>query len=111
MGIPRAAPMCSRARSAAPLRRSPRAGIAAELGLRMRSLGARNWLGPGGASGRMGDVAKIELPASWASAAQPLRSLMAELEREAPASAATLADLLAVSARWARASTLEARVP
>jgi hypothetical protein len=60
-------------------------------------------------------VAKIELPESWAGVAQPLRALMAELERETQASGATPADFVAVSARWARVSdairaTLRARI-
>ena len=49
-------------------------------------------------------VAKIELPESWAGVAEPLRALMAELEREAQADSTMPADLAAVSARWARVS-------
>jgi hypothetical protein len=35
--------------------------------------------------GQDGGVAKIELPESWAGVAEPLRALMAEVEREAHA--------------------------
>jgi len=48
-------------------------------------------------------VAKIELPEAWAGVAEPLRALMAEVEREAHADGTT-PDLAAVSARWARVS-------
>lgn len=44
----------------------------------------------------------IELPASWAGVAEPLRALMAELEREVHADHTTMADVAAVSARWAQ---------
>jgi hypothetical protein len=47
-------------------------------------------------------VAKIELPESWASVAEPLRALMAEVEREAQADSATAPNVAAVSAQWAR---------
>jgi hypothetical protein len=47
-------------------------------------------------------VAKIEVPESWA---EPLRELMAEVEREAQACRTTLRDLEAVSARIAAAQT------
>jgi len=43
-------------------------------------------------------MAKIELPESWASVAEPLRALMAEVEREAHADRTTPQDLAAVSA-------------
>jgi hypothetical protein len=52
-------------------------------------------------------VAKIELPESWAGVAEPLRTLMAEVERgerELDADGTTAPDLAAVSARWARVS-------
>jgi hypothetical protein len=49
-------------------------------------------------------VAKIELPESWASVAEPLRALMVEVEREAHASTTASPDLAAVSARWTRVS-------
>jgi hypothetical protein len=54
-------------------------------------------------------VAKIELPESWSGVAEPLRALMAEVEREAPP------DLAVVSERWATVSeavraTLRARI-
>jgi hypothetical protein len=60
-------------------------------------------------------VAKIELPESWAGVAEPLRALMAEVEREAHADHTTPPDLAAVSARWARVSdairaTVRARI-
>lgn len=44
-------------------------------------------------------MAKIEVPESWA---EPLRELMAEVEREAQAGHTTPQDLAAVSAGWAR---------
>lgn len=43
--------------------------------------------------GQDGGVAKIELPESWAGVAEPLRALMAEVEREAHASSARAPDL------------------
>jgi hypothetical protein len=49
----------------------------------------------------MGPVPMIELPASWASVTEPLRALTAELERKEQVGRTTLADLAAVSARWA----------
>jgi hypothetical protein len=49
-------------------------------------------------------MAKMELPESWASVAEPLRALMAEVEREAHADHTSPPDLAAVSARWARVS-------
>jgi len=60
-------------------------------------------------------MAKIELPESWAGVAEPLRALMAEVEREAHADHTTPPDFAAVSARWARVSdairmTLRARI-
>ena len=60
-------------------------------------------------------MAKIELPEGWASVAEPLRALMAELEREAHADRTTPPDLAAVSARWAQVSdairaTVRARI-
>jgi hypothetical protein len=60
-------------------------------------------------------MAKIELPESWAGVAEPLRVLMAEVEREAHADRTTPPDLAAVSARWARVSdairsTMRARI-
>lgn len=62
--------------------------------------------------GHHGAVAEIEVPASWA---EPLRALMAEVEREAQADGTTPPDLAAVSARWARVSdairaTVRARI-
>jgi hypothetical protein len=47
---------------------------------------------------------KIELPESWADVAEPLRALMAEVEREAHADRVTPPDLAAVSARWSQVS-------
>jgi hypothetical protein len=60
-------------------------------------------------------VAKIELPEGWAGVAEPLRALMAEVDREAHVDRATPPDLAAVSARWARVSdairaTVRARI-
>jgi hypothetical protein len=60
-------------------------------------------------------MAKIELPESWASVAEPLRALMAEVEREAQADSATAPNVAAVSAQWARVSnairaTVRARI-
>jgi hypothetical protein len=60
-------------------------------------------------------VAKIELPEGWAGAAEPLRALMAEVDREGHVDRATPPDLAAVSARWARVSdairaTVRARI-
>ena len=49
-------------------------------------------------------MAKIELPEGWAGVAEPLRALMAEVDREAHVDRATPPDLAAVSARWARVS-------
>jgi uncharacterized protein YllA (UPF0747 family) len=54
--------------------------------------------------GQDGDVAEVELSEHWASLAEPLRALMAEVEREAHADGTTPPDLAAVSARWARVS-------
>jgi hypothetical protein len=48
-----------------------------------------------------GSVPQIELPESWAAVAEPLRALMAQIERDAQAPPATPTDLAAVSARWA----------
>jgi hypothetical protein len=60
-------------------------------------------------------MAKIELPEGWAGVAEPLRALMAEVDREAHADRAPSPDLAAVSARWARVSdairvTVRARI-
>ena len=60
-------------------------------------------------------MAKIELPEGWAGVAEPLRALMAEVDREAHVDRATPQDLAAVSARWARVSdairaTVRARI-
>jgi hypothetical protein len=60
-------------------------------------------------------VAEIELPERWTSVAEPLRALMAEVDREVNADSAAPADLAAVSARWARLSdafraTVRARI-
>ena len=60
-------------------------------------------------------MAKIELPEGWAGVAEPLRALMAEVDREAHVDRATPPDLAAVSARWARVSdairaTVRARI-
>jgi len=49
-------------------------------------------------------MAKIELPAAWIGVAEPLRALMAEVERDARAGSTVPPDLAAVSARWARVS-------
>jgi len=49
-------------------------------------------------------MAKIELPEGWAGVTEPLRALMAEVEREAHADCTTPPDLVVVSARWARVS-------
>jgi hypothetical protein len=62
-----------------------------------------------------GTVARIELPESWAGVAEPLRALMAEVEREARADRVTSPDLAAVSAQWARVTdairaTVRARI-
>jgi hypothetical protein len=45
-------------------------------------------------------VAKIELPEHWTCVAEPLRALIAEVDREAHAHNATPLDLAAVSTRW-----------
>lgn len=60
-------------------------------------------------------MAKIELPEGWAGVAEPLRALMAEVDREGHVDSATPPDLAAVSARWARVSdairaTVRARI-
>jgi hypothetical protein len=60
-------------------------------------------------------VAQIELPEGWAGVAEPLRALMATVDREAPADSATPTNLAAVSAQWARVSdairaTVRARI-
>lgn len=60
-------------------------------------------------------MVEIELPESWAGVAEPLRALMAEVEREAHADRATAPDLAALSVRWARVSdairaTVRARI-
>jgi hypothetical protein len=49
-------------------------------------------------------MAKIELPEGWAGVAEPLRALMAQIEREVHADRTTPLDLAAVSAQWARVS-------
>lgn len=49
-------------------------------------------------------MGKIELPEGWDGVAEPLRSLVAELEREAQAGASSAPDPAAFSARWARMS-------
>ncbi|HEX8114897.1 MAG TPA: hypothetical protein VF516_44510 [Kofleriaceae bacterium] len=49
-------------------------------------------------------MAKIELPEGWARVADPLRALMAEIERESHADGSAPPDLTAVSARWAQVS-------
>jgi hypothetical protein len=49
-------------------------------------------------------MAKIELPEGWAGVAEPLRALMAQIEREAHVDRTTPPDLAAVSAQWARVS-------
>ncbi|HEX3477680.1 MAG TPA: hypothetical protein VHT91_21815 [Kofleriaceae bacterium] len=49
-------------------------------------------------------MAKIELPGCWAGVAEPLRALLAEVERAAHADRTTPLDLAAVSARWAQVS-------
>ena len=60
-------------------------------------------------------MATIELPEGWAGVAEPLRALMAEVDREGHVNRATPPDLAAVSARWARVSdairaTVRARI-
>jgi hypothetical protein len=65
--------------------------------------------------GQDGGKAKIELPESWAGVAEPLRALIAEVEREVHADGTASPDLAAVSARWAQVSdavraTLRARI-
>ncbi len=49
-------------------------------------------------------MGKIELPEGWSGVAEPLRALMAQIEREAHADRTTPPDLAAVSAAWARVS-------
>ena len=49
-------------------------------------------------------MVEIELSERWASLAEPLRALVAEVEREAHADRTTTPDHTAVSARWARVS-------
>ena len=73
-----------------------------------------------GFGGRVGvqagwGMAKIELPEDWGGVVEPLRALMAEVEREAHAGSTTPPDLAAMSARWARVSdaiyaTVRARI-
>lgn len=46
-------------------------------------------------------MAKIELPERWAGVAEPLRALVAEIDREAHVDCAPPPDLAAVSAQWA----------
>jgi hypothetical protein len=60
------------------------------------------------------DVAKIELPESWAGVAAPLRALIAELDHDAHTDGAP-SDLATVSARWAQVrdtirATVRARI-
>lgn len=60
-------------------------------------------------------MANIELPAGWAGVAEPLRALMAEVDREAHVDGATAPKLAAVSARWERVrdairATVRARI-
>lgn len=60
-------------------------------------------------------MVKIEFPASWASVAEPLRALMAEVEREMHADSTARPDLAGVSARWSQVSdairaTVRARI-
>lgn len=60
-------------------------------------------------------MAKIELPEGWAGVAEPLRALIAEINREAQVDGAPPPDLAAVSARWSRVSdairaTVRARI-
>ena len=50
---------------------------------------------PPWAAGQDGGMGKIELPRCWAGVAEPLRALMAEVEREAYADSATSPDLTA----------------
>ena len=59
-------------------------------------------------------MAKIELPESWIGVAEPLRALMAEVERDAHGDGAA-PDLATVSARWAQVrdairATVRARI-
>lgn len=60
-------------------------------------------------------MVKIELPECWAGVAEPLRALMAEVEREAHADGSSPPDLAIVSARWAQVrdavrATVRARI-
>jgi hypothetical protein len=60
-------------------------------------------------------VAKIKIPECWAGVAEPLRALMAEVERDAHADGTMPPDLTAVSAQWSRLSdairaTVRARI-
>jgi hypothetical protein len=66
-------------------------------------------------AGQDGGMAKIDLPASWAGVAEPLRALLAEVEREAHADSSVPPNLAVVSARWAQVSnairaTVRARI-
>lgn len=49
-------------------------------------------------------MAKIELPEGWAGVAEPLRALMAEVDRETHGSSTMTPDLAVVSARWVQVS-------
>jgi hypothetical protein len=49
-------------------------------------------------------MAKIELPEDWAGVAEPLRALLAEVERDAYADSTVQPELAGVSARWAEVS-------
>lgn len=49
-------------------------------------------------------MAKIELPETWAGVAEPLRALIAEVDRETQADSTPPPDLAAVLARWAQVS-------
>ena len=56
------------------------------------------------ALGQDGAYPRSILPGSWAGVAEPLRALMAEVERDVRADHAAPPDLAAVSARWVRVS-------
>jgi hypothetical protein len=65
--------------------------------------------------GQDDDVGKIILPETWAGVAEPLRALMAEVERAAHADGSEIPDVAAVSAHWAQVrdaihATVRARI-
>src|SRR5262249_39195152 len=79
----------------------PRRGSRAPVRHQIRALRS-DLVRTAGGSGRMGVA--IELSERWVSLAEPLRALMADVEREAHADMTMPPDLAAVSARWARVS-------